>query len=170
MADLLKGIAAKVVKPKTTEDKRGYFLPDTPAHSDDEDKFGHTAHVNALVKIVASCPTPFCIGVFGRWGTGKSGIAERLCKAIDGRSKKSRQEAVLFNAWQFVGDSFRRQFLIECDERLKTKRQFKCRLARAVTRTVQGKIRLDLLGVLVYPVAVFLAYLAGLAAFRVFDT
>ena len=52
------------------------FLSDKPLTADYEqnDRFGHTGIAENLKQIVLTCPVPFTIGLFGKWGTGKTSI------------------------------------------------------------------------------------------------
>lgn len=128
-------------KPDALANDRSFFLPDQPVEDEDHDEFTHSAHVEALRHIVTTCPTPFCVGVFGKWGTGKSGIARRLKSAINSTTEHAAvHAAVLFDAWQFVGDSFRRQFLIECDNQLKTGLKYQDELSRSRSETYESRV------------------------------
>ena len=47
------------------------FLPERPLETAKEfsdAKFGHEQIASALEKIIIKCPTPFTIGLFGKWG------------------------------------------------------------------------------------------------------
>lgn len=62
------------------------FLTDQALSTDDElenPKFGHKEIAEALVKTVEKCPTPFTIGLFGKWGAGKSSIANILRRDLE---------------------------------------------------------------------------------------
>jgi len=134
------------------------FLRDEPVERVEDDSFAHTAQVEALREIVTRCPTPFCVGVFGKWGTGKSGIAKRLKE----RLKQSGQPVVLSDAWQFVGDSFRRKFLIDCDEQLEAGLGYRGKLAQVVSEVVESEIRFDWKRIMLH--LLMLSALFGVAA------
>lgn len=78
--------------------------------------FGHKKILEALVDIVGNCPAPFTIGLFGRWGSGKSSIAESLQSAV----KVKEIPVVLFDVWKHEGDALRRTFLKEIHKQLRT--------------------------------------------------
>jgi putative protein kinase ArgK-like GTPase of G3E family len=56
------------------------FLSDQPLDADREQKmrFGHPGIVDNLKNIVSTCPTPFTIGLFGKWGIGKTTMLDAL--------------------------------------------------------------------------------------------
>lgn len=65
--------------------------------------------------IVGNCPAPFTIGLFGRWGSGKSSIAESLQNAV----RVKEIPVVLFDVWKHEGDALRRTFLKEIYKQLR---------------------------------------------------
>lgn len=105
--------------PHTSGDQTFEFLSDQPLATDDElreARFGHQDIARVLANIVARCPGPFTIGLFGRWGSGKSTIANKL------RSDLRRQKipTVIFDVWKHQDDALRRTFLRECVAQLKS--------------------------------------------------
>lgn len=85
------------------------FLSDQPLRADEirQVKFGHEGIAETVKNIVLACPTPFTIGLFGKWGTGKSTITNIL-------QEKLEQEGVVvvnFDVWKYEKDSLRRTFL-----------------------------------------------------------
>jgi hypothetical protein len=83
----------------------------------DQLSFGHKEILDTLQSIVSSCETPFTIGLFGTWGSGKSSIAEGLRD----RLIHPGIPVVLFDVWKHEGDALRRTFLMEIDRQLKSK-------------------------------------------------
>lgn len=77
--------------------------------------FGHRKILDTLIDIVSNCPSPFTIGLFGRWGSGKSSIAESLQDAL----KVKEIPVVLFDVWKHEGDALRRTFLKETYRQLR---------------------------------------------------
>ena len=96
-----------------------HFLSDEPLKADEihNAKFGHEGIAETLKKIIMICPTPFTIGLFGRWGTGKTTIINILC----GKLEQEKIGMVKFDAWKHEGDAFRRTFLKEIVKQLKKK-------------------------------------------------
>ena len=97
------------------------FLSDQPCVDPDRIRFGHEVYVTALQDAVRACPTPFVMGLYGKWGTGKTTVLEGLRSALQKRSHDGREFKVcLFDAWKYSEEaSFRRQFLAELNEQLR---------------------------------------------------
>jgi hypothetical protein len=90
------------------------FLKDEPASKKNEDffRFYHDKFSPALKDIVKSDSCVHTIGLFGRWGTGKSTIIDLLKEELD-------LKLFVFDAWKYQEDSLRRIFLIKLVEFLK---------------------------------------------------
>src|SRR5579872_871309 len=82
----------------------GIEIPET-------DAFAHAALAAALLRVLEDNPPPLSIGIFGKWGIGKSTVVNMLFRDIRQKAD-SDLFPVYFNAWKYSGDSFRRQFLI----------------------------------------------------------
>ncbi len=85
------------------------FLSDQPLRFDEirQVKFGHEGIAETVKNIVLACPTPFTIGLFGKWGTGKSTITNLLQKKLEQKSIV----VVKFDVWKYEGDPLRRTVL-----------------------------------------------------------
>lgn len=96
------------------------FLDDQPCRDPDKMRFGHDVYIAAIRDAVASCPTPYTIGLYGKWGTGKTTVLEGLRATLHKQSHLGREFKVcLFDAWKYSQEtSFRRQFLAEFDRQL----------------------------------------------------
>lgn len=99
------------------------YLKDTPIHNDkaqkskeQKDQFKHHGYVEALYNMVSNCPDPFCIGLFGGWGSGKTGIVKGLSKVIAEKGVSSNLKFLYFNVWKYSSDSLRRQLLLKIDK------------------------------------------------------
>lgn len=96
------------------------FLKEKPLETIEEisnSKFGHEEIASTLEKIAEKCPTPFTIGLFAKWGSGKSTIANSLKKKLFSKNVP----VVLFDVWKHEGDALRRTFLKEIVKQLKSK-------------------------------------------------
>lgn len=100
----------------TTEDFN--FLPEKPLQTREElsnSKFGHGEIAQTLVKVIKKCPAPFTIGLFAKWGSGKSTVANLLLESLP----SEKVPVVLFDVWKHEGDALRRTFLKESVRQLK---------------------------------------------------
>lgn len=99
------------------------YLQDIPLHDDWEDAkkkskdiFRHGGYIEALYKMVIKCPDRFCIGLFGGWGSGKTGIVKGLERKVKELKDKSGIKLLYFNVWKYSNDSLRRQLLLKIDK------------------------------------------------------
>ncbi len=94
------------------------FLSDKPLAADYEqnDRFGHSGIAENLKQIILICPVPFTIGLFGKWGTGKTSILNIL---KDKLAAVHKVPVVTFDVWKHKGDALRRTFLKELVKELK---------------------------------------------------
>lgn len=94
------------------------FIPDIPIPADKKDElhFGYRQIAKTLAKIAEKSPTPFTIGLFGKWGTGKSTILNQLENFLD-----SNTILVIFDVWKYEADALRRSFILDIALQLKEK-------------------------------------------------
>src|SRR5258706_7365431 len=108
------------MKEIVMENKHLKYLQDLPRFDENwggkvpDDKFKHQGYVDALHNLVKECPTPFCLGLFGGWGSGKTGIVLELCNTLKQKNKDIKH--LYFDVWKYSADSLRRQLLIKIDE------------------------------------------------------
>ena len=79
-----------------------------------EDLLNGSIYSNTLKKAIENAPVnngTFVIGLFGEWGIGKSTIIKNVKEHLEQSSEKS-YKFVIYDAWKFVNDSFRRAFLL----------------------------------------------------------
>ena len=100
--------------------KKIKFFSDQPIAADFEQdiRFGHLDIADNLRKIILNCPSPFTIGLFGKWGSGKTTILNALRKKLQDNDNKYNIEVVSFDVWKYEGDSLRRTFLKEMAKQL----------------------------------------------------
>lgn len=93
------------------------YLRDAPVEDSSGDGLEHKSISETLGDIIAKWKPDegsFTIGLFGSWGTGKSGIGRVLrSQYIDKKTTK----LVEFDIWKYESDSFRRQFLLFLNEK-----------------------------------------------------
>jgi hypothetical protein len=92
------------------------LLPDRPIDADRKEdvKFGHVEISEVVFQTIHKAQPPFTIGLYGRWGVGKSTIAG----LVEKRAEYEGYKTFLFDVWKYERDSLRRQFLIELDKKL----------------------------------------------------
>lgn len=123
------------------------LLSDQPLKSESDfnsAKFGHKEISETLTSLIISCPTPFTIGLFGRWGAGKSTISYMLKKAMS----ENKFGFVLFDVWKHESDALRRTFLKESVNQLKEQKNIQEnfnleeRIDSKITRKVEAHLQL----------------------------
>lgn len=90
------------------------LLEDTPLDYKKESKlirFGHEEIAKALFSLIKVCNPPTVLGLYGKWGTGKTTIIEIIRGLIE--DEKSDLKVVYFDVWKHDKDSLRRQFILE---------------------------------------------------------
>lgn len=76
--------------------------------TDKDDHFAHRDYAAALVEAIQQVPSPFTLGLFAPWGSGKSSILYEVGE----RLQKQKDAAwVYFDVWRYEGDSLRREFI-----------------------------------------------------------
>lgn len=124
------------------------FLAEKPLQTTTElsqSKFGHEEIADTLVKVVTGCPAPFTVGLFAKWGSGKSTVANSLKDKLP----KNNIPVVIFDVWKHEGDALRRTFLKETVRQLKDfgddyfDSNFKLneKLEQSVSRSAESKLR-----------------------------
>ncbi|MDX2173552.1 MAG: P-loop NTPase fold protein [Bacteroidota bacterium] len=80
-----------------------------------DDLLGTKVYADSLLKIIESKPNdrPLTIGLFGRWGTGKSSVVKTLTEKLSG---KKDTKFHLYDAWKYSEDAFRRSFILSLKE------------------------------------------------------
>ena len=76
-----------------------------------DDIFNHNTYADILYDIISNNKDSIAIGLLGPWGYGKSSIFNLLNYKL--KSEEEKINTVIFNAWKYSSDSFRRQFLLE---------------------------------------------------------
>ncbi len=138
------------MKDKSTENsnKSNFkFLSDEAVREIENDRLKHPSIAEALKTIVVNCPLPFTIGLFGKWGTGKSSIANFLkSKLVECQEKIV---VVDFDVWKYAEDSLRRYFLINLVTKLKEQKSLKDkyeldeRVESSTSRSFEGALKIS---------------------------
>lgn len=85
-----------------------------------EDLLNGTVYTNALKQALEKAPVDngtFIIGLFGEWGIGKSTIIKNVKEDLEKKTEK-KYKFIVYDAWKFVNDSFRRMFLLRLVDEL----------------------------------------------------
>lgn len=147
--------------------KQVTFLSDQPLGADRERemRFGHPSIVENLRTLVLSCPTPFTIGLFGKWGTGKTTILDALKRKF----YATEIAVIKIDAWKHEGDALRRTFLQDTVNQLQEKQGEKQYLGTDVklsenlhvpiSRTFRSGIKPN--WALIWPLLIILAVMVG---------
>ncbi|WP_445712269.1 KAP family P-loop NTPase fold protein [Flavobacterium sp.] len=88
-------------------DKKVHFLGDNAIKSDDDDKFNfkhYAGKVQGIIQKNADNVEPLVIGIYGKWGDGKTSFLNLLENKIDLFEKEKEGNGLLkyhFNPWQY---------------------------------------------------------------------
>ena len=99
--------------------KKKLLLEDMPVEKEEMDEFKHNIFVDVLLELIKDVNGPCNIGLFGKWGTGKTSIVKILFNRIKNDEEFSkRMKCLYFDAWKYSDESLRTQTLLELDEGL----------------------------------------------------
>lgn len=77
---------------------------DLPIDNFKDDKLSRKSFVYYIVDKIMQCDVnnrPFCIGITGSWGNGKSSVLNMLPKALPGKDSKGKLICLKFDPWNF---------------------------------------------------------------------
>ena len=97
------------------------FIPDKEINLlGESDLLKTKVYADNLEKVINNTPSNevFTIGLFGGWGTGKSSIIS-TCKDVIEKQSKNKVKFIIYDAWKYSNDSFRRMFLLKLQQELK---------------------------------------------------
>lgn len=115
------------------------------------DLLGTKCYADELVSTIENVPQghSYSIGVYGGWGTGKSTIL-RTAKTKLEINPKRKVKVVVYDAWKYVNDSFRRTFLMQLQNELNLKETPETeRFYKNVTEEIEPKIMVRQRGLLI---------------------
>jgi hypothetical protein len=108
-----------------TDDKIA-LINDTHINLDEKDLLGTKIYADTLYNIIENYDedTPITIGLFGSWGSGKSSIVKTLEDKILLSNEKhmNKSGVIIYDAWKYSEDAFRRSFILELMEKFKLNR------------------------------------------------
>jgi len=74
-------------------------LTDNPITTVEDDSFGFKDYAEILAQtIIETDRLPFCIGIFGSWGTGKTSLMNLIKEIIE---KEQNYKTIFFNPWKY---------------------------------------------------------------------
>ena len=94
-----------------------YYRDNALTHSSD-DQFQHKHYVEVLKDILLKSETPINIGLYGKWGVGKSSIVHMLKEEIEKGGELENFEYVEVDAWGISGKSLQQGILEEINAKL----------------------------------------------------
>lgn len=99
-----------MTEAKKNTDSKFKYLPDEPILSSVDDKFSYNHFVDTLEEIILEPSGPMNIGLFGRWGVGKSSALNLLKERLQGNNNV---EYTIIDAWQLSPDYLKQDFLLQ---------------------------------------------------------
>ena len=76
----------------------------------DDDLLETKKYANTLKEVIINARTPFTIGLFGEWGSGKSSVVNTAQSELEEETTQ-KIKFIKYDAWKYANDSFRRMFL-----------------------------------------------------------
>jgi hypothetical protein len=93
------------------------LLSDQSLTDEKEDRFSHSTYVDVILDVISHCDTPHHIGMFGKWGTGKSTILNFIKIRMNERKDlNDRYNFFCLDSWKLSKESFRQQLLESLNE------------------------------------------------------
>jgi len=125
------------------------FLLDQPLSAKELEniRFGHEGIAKTLQNMITKCPTPFTVGLFGKWGVGKSTIINLLQAGL---TEQKDIAVVVYDVWKHEKDTLRREFLLDIEKEFRQQRllspEFKLdkKVASVVSRSFQSGVRFNI--------------------------
>ena len=94
------------------------YFRDRALDTKDEDKFKHLHYVEVLKDILLKSETPINIGLYGKWGVGKSSIVHMLKETIINDKELKEFKYVEIDAWGLSRASLQQEILEEINIQL----------------------------------------------------
>lgn len=90
--------------------KKLTYLEDQPILSEEKDKFNYINFIDTIEDILDNSPSPINIGLFGKWGVGKSSILNLLDERLKARNDI---KFIVIDAWHISPKYLKQEFLLE---------------------------------------------------------
>ena len=75
---------------------------DYPLLDPADDLLGMASHARTLARVVDGIKPPYTIGIYGKWGEGKTTYANLLIKYLEAEQAWAKMRLVRFSAWPYV--------------------------------------------------------------------
>ena len=95
------------------KNESNFFLTDRALENATQDEFDHKSYAIILEKIIRDQTPPFNIGIYGKWGVGKSTIVNLLKERLKNDKKKKKIKFVEIKVWKYEKVSLRRKFIVK---------------------------------------------------------
>jgi hypothetical protein len=95
------------------------FIKDKEIDLSKSDLLNTNSYSKGIIQLIESADSnaSFTIGLFGEWGSGKSSIIYTVQEYFLKKNTKTR--FIVYDAWKYSNDSFRRMFLLEIQRALR---------------------------------------------------
>lgn len=132
-----------------------YYYKDTSLENETQDQFQHRHYAEVLKNILLHSETPINIGLYGRWGVGKSSILKMLEEKINSKELSEKFKYVYVDAWGLSGEMLKQEVLVELNSKLQAISPAKM---EDMLYNVKHELYFDIRGVIksILPVAVIL--------------
>ena len=133
---------------------------------ENEDLLGTMCYADQLADAIKNVPNEqaYTIGLYGTWGSGKSTIIRTAKEKLE-KDANSRIKMVVYDAWKYSGDSFRRMFLLHLQNELELNPTPEMeRFYTATTEEIKPNIKIRKIGIIYCAIAAILAMTAILLA------
>jgi hypothetical protein len=95
------------------------LIIDKEVDLNEKDLLSTKSYAKSLEKLILDSPkgTPVTIGLFGEWGSGKSSVIKTLNSNLK-ENQTQKVKFIVYDAWKYANDSFRRMFLLRLQKAL----------------------------------------------------
>ena len=107
-----------LVMNEQEQNKMNFIVDEEIGLTEENDILETKRYAESLKDTILNAPTPFNIGLYGEWGSGKSSIIKTAQTQLEA-NKDQKVKFVIYDAWKYANDSFRRMFLKTLHEQLK---------------------------------------------------
>lgn len=81
------------------------LISDTPLNRIEHDSLDFKVYSEVITEAIVETPTPFTVGIFGKWGKGKTSLLKFIQNNISlNNNKEEKIITIFFNAWKFEKD------------------------------------------------------------------